>query len=146
MAQEGQMNARGEYGQGINVLEVQERPDGFTFVCPTVQQFIIQLQKDEKVLFNGELVKTPGITAVFRDYRFFTKDARTAELIRKSRAFERGIVKELGAAKEDAAEKKKKLVKAMLEADHELAKAILAEVGPLAVGDGEAKVPVAKKK
>jgi hypothetical protein len=140
------MQARGEYGQGLRLDEVSERPDGFTFVCPTIQQFIMQLQKDDKVLFNGELVKTPGITAVFRDYRFFTKDARTAELIRKSRAFERGLVKELGAAKEDAAAKRKAQLKALLDADPELKKELLSADGPLTVGDSEAKAPVAKKK
>lgn len=139
------MQARGEYGRGLDLKEVQERPDGFTFVCPTVQQFIIQLQKDEKVLFNGELVKTPGITAVFRDYRFFTKDEKVAALLRKTRAFERGLIRELGEAKAIAAARRKAEVKALLESDPELAKEIFAEA-PLTVGDPEAKVPSTKKK
>lgn len=141
MAQPGQMQARGEFGQGLDLKEVQERPDGFTFVCPAFQQLTIQLRKEDKVIFNNELVKTSAITAEFRDYRFFTKSAEVAELVRKTRAFERGTIKELGKAKEDASELRKRQVREALAADPELAEAIYREAAPITAAKAEAKAP-----
>jgi hypothetical protein len=135
------MQAKGEYGQGIRLDEIRPDEATFVFVCPGTQQYMIQLQKDEKVIFNGELVKTPAITATFRDYKFATNDSKVADLVRRSRAFVRGIIKELSRAKEDAAQARARKVKEMLSNDPELVKALVAEAGPLAAADPEAKAP-----
>lgn len=138
------MQARGEYGQGLRLDEIRQLEGEFVFVCPGTQQYAIQLQKDDKVIFNGELVKTPAITAVFRDYKFVTNDVKVADLVRKSRAFAKGIIKELSRAKEDAQTARARKVKEMLASDPELVKALVAEAGPLAAADPEAKAPGVK--
>jgi hypothetical protein len=138
------MAARGEYGQGIRLEDIRQGEGEYVFVCPNTQQYMIQLQKDEKVIFNGELVKTPAITAQFRDYKFVTNDPKVAELVRRSKAFQKGTIKELSRAKEDAASARARKVKEMLASDPELVAALVAEAGPLAAPDPDAKAPGVK--
>jgi hypothetical protein len=138
------MQARGEYGQGLKLEDIRDDEAKFVFVCPGTQQLTIQLQKDEKVIFNGELVKTPAVVAAFRDYRFATDSQKVADLIRSSRGFQKGLIKELSRAKEDAKSARARKVREMIASDPEMVKALLAEAGPLAPADPEAKAPGVK--
>lgn len=131
---------RGEYGQGLNLDSITDA-QGFTFVCPTVQQFMLQLQRGENIMVDGKVIAKPDIEARFTDYRFVTKDEHIAELLRKTKAFRNGKIKELASAKADKAEEKQRKLKEQIEADPELKKALLAELKQ----DAKADVPKLRK-
>lgn len=132
---------RGEYYRPLNLDALSVPEEGWIFVCPTVQNYTIMLKPSRKYVVNGEVIKERGVAARFRDYKFTTRKELVADLLRDSRAFRLGIIKELGDAKAAKTATKKKRLAKLLEDDPELA-AAAKEV----LGVGKGKTPTASKK
>jgi len=114
---------RGEYYRPLNLDSLSDRQDGFTFVCPKHQNFAIMLKPARKYVVDGEVIKERGVAARFTEYRFFTSKRESAKLLRASRAFKMGVIKERRVAKADRAATKAEKLKQLLEEDPELMEA-----------------------
>lgn len=127
--EKAEVRVKGEYNQPFDVERVKASLDGvFVFVAPDVQQYVLLVKPGKKTVINGEVIVEDDITAFFRDFTYKTEDPSVAELIRKTDAFRKGRVKELGTLR---AEQKQKTLDAKVKevtSDPELTRAVLASL------------------
>lgn len=121
---------RGEFNRTFDVAAVREHEGTVTFVCPTVQQYVLLLRRGKTQVIDGEVIKTEDLSAEFRDFTFRTSDPEKIELIRKHDAFQRGIVKEVTTVKRETSEAQVASIVQQLQTNPELAKAVVAQLRP----------------
>jgi len=111
---------RGEY-QPFDLARQLDREGVFSFVSPTIQNLKILLKRDATYVIDGEKIKTPLVEAQFRDYRFDTRDESIATMVRKSRMFRAGKIKELDTARNQSKAARIEAIASQLSKDPELA-------------------------
>jgi len=122
---EKQARTKGEYGQPFELEKQSEGPSRFVFLSPSVQNLKILLKRDTIYVLDGQKITTPLVEAQFRDFRFDTDSENIADMIRHTRAFRTGKIKELREAKAEARERQVKALQDQLRSNPDLAKEVL---------------------
>jgi hypothetical protein len=123
------VETKGEYNRTFNPDNVRGVLDGvYIFVCPDVQQYTLHARPEKKSVINGEVVTENGVVVEFREFTYRTTDETVADLIRKSNAYKRGTVRELGALRQETKEARLSAKAKEVAADPELTKAVLSQL------------------